>query len=145
MTRFNITLDQGVDLVLHAFKNAWGGEIFVPKIPSYKIMDVADAIAPGIDFKVIGVRPGEKLHEEMITETDSLNTLEFENYFVILPTVPQWKSEDYLKRFNGKRVDYGFKYSSGTNPQFLSVEEIRGLVRTHVDPTFNPSHAGKHL
>jgi UDP-N-acetylglucosamine 4,6-dehydratase len=136
MTRFNITLDQGVDLVLRALWTMWGGEIFVPKIPSYRIVDVAEALAPACRREIVGIRPGEKLHEEMITETDGLNTLEFDEHFVIQPSTPLWNPGDYCRAFGGKPRDYGFKYSSGENTQWLTVEEIRSLVRKHVDATF---------
>ncbi len=138
MTRFNISLDEGVDLVLYALQNAWGGEIFVPKIPSYRIMDVAEAIAPAAKHEIIGIRPGEKLHEEMITEMDSFNTLELDKYYVIAPSVPLWSHDEYLEKFNGKKVEQGFKYNSGTNPDFMTVEEIRTAIREHIDPNFTP-------
>jgi UDP-N-acetylglucosamine 4,6-dehydratase/5-epimerase len=137
MTRFNISLDDGVNMVLYALQNAWGGEIFVPKIPSYRILDVAQAIAPTAKVDIIGIRPGEKLHEEMITETDSLNSLELDNYYVIGPSIPLWNPDDYLKHFHGKRVTAGFKYNSGTNDRFLSVEEIRAEIRQHIDANFD--------
>jgi UDP-N-acetylglucosamine 4,6-dehydratase (inverting) len=138
MTRFNISLDEGVDLVLYAIQNAWGGEIFVPKIPSYRIMDVATAIAPDAKHEIIGIRPGEKLHEEMITEMDSFNTLELDKYYVIAPSVPLWSHDEYMKKFHGKRVAQGFKYNSGSNPDFMSVEDIRTAIREHIDPNFTP-------
>lgn len=138
MTRFNISLIEGVDLVMFALENAWGGEIFVPKIPSFRITDLAEAIAPSAEKPVIGIRPGEKLHEEMITETDSLNTLEFEKHFIICPSTPFWKPEEYVKAFNGNTVEMGFKYSSGNNPHFLTVEELRDQIRQHVDADFTP-------
>jgi len=138
MTRFNITLQEGVDLVLYALENMYGGELFVPKIPSYNIMDVAKAIAPECKIEVVGIRPGEKLHEEMITETDALNTIEFEKYFVILPSFkPTWDIEEFRKKFNGKFCEYGFKYNSGTNSEWVSVDEIRTLIREHIDPDFS--------
>ncbi|MDO1445131.1 UDP-N-acetylglucosamine 4,6-dehydratase (inverting) [Rhodocytophaga aerolata] len=140
MTRFNISLEEGVDLVLYAIENSWGGEIFVPKIPSYKITDVAEAIGPDCRQEVVGIRPGEKLHEEMITETDSLNTIELENYYVICPSTPLWSVDEYNKAFNGRTVPMGFKYNSGTNDQWLSVEEIREQIRLHVDPTFKVTY-----
>lgn len=138
MTRFNISLEEGVDLVLYAMHNAWGGEIFVPKIPSYRIMDVAEAIAPGAKHEIIGIRPGEKLHEEMITEMDSFNTLELDKYYVIAPSVPLWSHDEYLKKFGGKKVKQGFKYNSGENPEFMSVEQIRAAIREHIDQNFTP-------
>jgi FlaA1/EpsC-like NDP-sugar epimerase len=138
MTRFNISLEAGVDLVMYALENAWGGEIFVPKIPSYRILDVAKAIAPQAAINVIGIRPGEKLHEEMITEMDSFNTLELDRYYVITPSVPLWSHDEYLKKFGGTRVPQGFKYNSGDNPDFMSVEDIRAAIRQHIDPSFEP-------
>lgn len=139
MTRFNITLEQGVDLVLQALQTMWGGEIFVPKIPSYRITDVAEALAPGCRREVVGIRPGEKLHEEMITETDGLNTLEFASHFVIQPSMPLWNAEDYCRASGGMRREYGFNYGSGDNTQWLGVDELRELVRKHIDPNFMPS------
>lgn len=136
MTRFNISLEEGVDLVLYALEHMWGGEIFVPKIPSYRITDVAEAVAPECEREVIGIRPGEKLHEEMITETDALSSLEFGDYFVILPSTPLWDAEKYAEDFGGKRCEPGFRYNSGTNTEWLSVEDLRELVREHVDPAF---------
>lgn len=133
MTRFNITLDQGVDMVLYAIENMWGGEIYVPKIPSYRILDIAEAIAPGMQTNIVGIRPGEKLHEEMITETDAMNTIEFKNYFVILPSFePDWKIEDFKNHFEGKLCSPGFRYNSGENKEWLSVEQIKLLINKHV-------------
>ncbi|EPZ50545.1 UDP-N-acetylglucosamine 4,6-dehydratase [Bacteriovorax sp. BAL6_X] len=136
MTRFNITLDQGVDMVLYAMEHAWGGEIFVPKIPSYKILDVANSIGPNAEKPVIGIRPGEKLHEEMITETDSFSTIDCGKYYVILPSVLPWDVNEYMKHFNAKYVEKGFKYNSGTNTEWVTVEELRELIKEHVDPNF---------
>jgi UDP-N-acetylglucosamine 4,6-dehydratase len=138
MTRFNISLEEGVELVLYAIEHAWGGEIFVPKIPSYKITDVAKAIGPDCKQEIVGIRPGEKLHEEMITETDSLYTIELDKYYVIAPSTPTWKIEDFIKKFNGKMVEMGFKYNSGTNSEWLSVEDIREQIKQHVDKNFKP-------
>ena len=137
MTRFNISLEDGVEMVFHALEHAWGGEIFVPKIPSYRITDVATAIGPDCEQQLVGIRPGEKLHEEMITETDSLNTLETEKYYVITPSTPTWDVDDYLTAYNGQRVPEGFKYSSGTNTDWLTVAQLREQIRTHVDPGFS--------
>ena len=131
MTRFNITLQEGVDFVLSSLDRMWGGEIFVPKIPSYKILDIANAIAPDVPKEVIGIRPGEKLHEEMITQTDSLNSIEFEDYFVILPSVQLWDVENFMVESNGQagtKCEDGFAYNSGTNSDFLSVKELRHLI-----------------
>lgn len=133
MTRFNITLEDGVRLVLYALENMWGGEIFVPKIPSYRILDVADAIAPNCKKLVVGIRPGEKLHEEMVTTTDAINTIEFEKYFVILPSIPLWDVDAFLTAFSGKICLDGFSYNSGTNTDWLSVEQLRSLISNHVD------------
>lgn len=136
MTRFNITLDEGVDMVLYALEHSWGGEIFVPKIPSYKITAIAEAIGPQCKMVDIGIRPGEKLHEDMITETDSLSTIEFAKYYVILPTTPTWDPEKLMQEKKGKRVEMGFKYCSGTNNEWLTPEELRSLIIEHVDSTF---------
>lgn len=137
MTRFNITLEEGVEMVLHAIENAWGGELFVPKIPSYKILDVAKAVAPNCRTEVVGVRPGEKIHEEMITETDSFNTYDCGKYYVIAPTVPVWNEKDWTQHFKAQKVSQGFKYNSGTNTQWINPEELRQLIKEHVDPTFS--------
>lgn len=140
MTRFNITLEDGVKLVLFALENMWGGEIFVPKIPSYRITDVAEAVDPGCRQVNIGIRPGEKLHEEMITETDALNSVEFRDYFVILPSIPLWNVDEFTRTFGGSRCESGFSYNSGSNSEWLSVEQLRSLIREHVDPAF--THEG---
>lgn len=136
MTRFNISLEEGVDLVLYALEHAWGGEVFVPKIPSYKITEVARAIGPDCEQRIIGIRPGEKLHEEMITETDSLNTVELDRYYVILPTAPWWSVEEFTRHFNARPVPVGFRYSSDKNAFWLSAEQLREEIRLHVDPDF---------
>ncbi len=130
MTRFNISLEDGVEMVLWAIENALGGEIFVPKIPSYKIETVAKAIAPDARLVEVGIRPGEKLHEEMITESDSYNTIEFDRYYAILPA--DTNKEKYLKHYNAREVEKGFKYNSGTNTQWLSVEQMRALIKQYV-------------
>jgi UDP-N-acetylglucosamine 4,6-dehydratase len=137
MTRFNITLEEGVDMVMYAIGNAWGGELFVPKIPSYKILDVAKAVAPDCKLDIVGIRPGEKLHEEMITETDALNTYDCGKYYVISPATPNYNMKDWINRFNAKLVAEGFKYNSGTNTEWLNSEEIRSQIKMHVDPNFN--------
>lgn len=136
MTRFNISLDGGVDMVMHALENAWGGEIFVPKIPSYRILDVAKAIGPNCKIDNIGIRPGEKIHEEMITESDSFYTWDLGNYYVILPATHTWKLDDFVKSFNAVKVPMGFKYNSGTNSEWETVETLRNLIKSHVDPSF---------
>lgn len=134
MTRFNISLEDGVKMVMWALENSWGGEIFVPKIPSYKITDVAEAIGPECEQKVIGIRPGEKIHEEMITASDSFSTVDLGRYYAILPQVPKWNLIDFIKSFNAKKVDEGFTYNSGTNDDFLTVEQLRILVQKQCDP-----------
>ena len=136
MTRFNISLEEGVDLVLYALEHAWGGEIFVPKIPSYKITEVATAIGPDCEQKIVGIRPGEKLHEAMITETDALSTIELPRYYVILPSTPHWNVDKFIAQFNGKRVPLGFQYDSFNNEEWLDAEQIREEIRLHVDPNF---------
>jgi len=137
MTRFNITLNEACDMVMHALATAWGGEIFVPKIPSYRILELAEALAPGCKCVVSGIRPGEKIHEEMITESDSFSTVDLGKYYAILPVSGQsWLLEDYLAKTGAKTVEPGFSINSGRNDQWLSIEEIRQLTRLHVDPTF---------
>lgn len=136
MTRFNISLQGGVDMVLHALDSAWGGEIFIPKIPSYKITDVAEAIGPECEHRVIGIRPGEKIHEEMITASDSFFTYDLGKYYVIIPQKPMWKVDEFVQHFNAKLVPEGFSYDSGTNTEWESVESLRSLIKEHVDPSF---------
>ncbi len=137
MTRFNIPLQAGVDLVLYAIQHHLGGEIFVPKIPSYRILDVAAAVAPECQLEVVGIRPGEKLHEEMITDTDSLNTLDLGPYYAVLPSVSfNHSEEDYLRHHSAEKVPFGFRYNSGTNTEWETVESLREQIREHVDPTF---------
>lgn len=133
MTRFNISLDGGVDMVFHALANAWGGEIFIPKIPSYKILDVARAIAPDHEHRVVGIRPGEKIHEEMITPSDSFYTYDMGKYYAILPTVPTWNLEEFKAAYGARMVEPGFSYSSGTNQEWVSVEDLRAFIHDHLD------------
>ncbi|MCT4582252.1 MAG: UDP-N-acetylglucosamine 4,6-dehydratase (inverting) [Flavobacteriales bacterium] len=137
MTRFNITLDGGVDMVLHALEHAWGGEIFVPKIPSYRITDIAMAIAPNKEHREIGIRPGEKIHEEMITSSDSFYTYDLGEYYSIIPSVPNWNVEEYQAAFNATKVKGGFVYNSGENEDWETPESLRVLIKDHVDPTFS--------
>lgn len=126
MTRFNISLQEGVDLVMWALGHHLGGELFIPKIPSYKITDVAKAIAPNLPMKEIGIRPGEKLHEEMITPTDSLSTIDLGKYYAILPSVSDlYTNEDFLKHHNAKMVPQGFYYASDNNEDWDTVETLR--------------------
>ncbi len=136
MTRFNITLQHGVDMVLWAIENALGGEIFVPKIPSYRILDVAEAIAPGCEKPVVGIRPGEKIHEEMVTSSDSFNTLDLGPYYAILPSAGELTPALYMTKAGGTPVVEGFAYNSGTNKDFLDVLALRKLIGEQVDPSF---------
>ncbi len=136
MTRFNISLEDGCEMVFNAIENAWGGEIFVPKIPSYKITDVATAIGPNCKQVEVGIRPGEKLHEEMITVSDSFNTLDLGKYYVILPQQPNFSLEEYKKHFNAKEVPLNFSYNSGNNDQCETGDSLRKLIKQYVDPTF---------
>ena len=134
MTRFNITLNEGVNMVIWAIENGLGGEIFVPRIPSYHISDVATAIAPNCEQRIVGIRAGEKVHEEMITTSDSFTTVDCGEYYAILPV-----HGDLIQRYcaNGaKMVGAGFSYNSGQNKQFLTVDELRELIKIHVDPNF---------
>ena len=132
MTRFNITLAEGVNFVLKCFKNMIGGELFVPKIPSIKIIDLANVIAPNLPQKIIGIRPGEKIHEEMITETDSLNTYEFKDYYVILSdygySLEKNQMQKYIISKGGKKCKRGFNYNSKNNIKFLKKSEIKKLI-----------------
>ncbi len=134
MTRFTISLEDGVEMVLWAIEHAIGGELFVPKIPSYHIETVAKAIAPDAKLEYIGIRPGEKLHEEMITVSDALNTIDIGKYYVILPSGANKRR--YLSHFGGKEVPEGFHYSSEKNDNWVIVEEMRKLIVKHVDPNF---------
>ena len=131
MTRFNISLEEGVDMVLYAVEHAIGGEIFVPKIPSYRIMDVAQAVAPNAKTEIVGIRPGEKMHEETITSSDSFNTIDLEQYFAILPQGNP-KIQAYYESKGGKMVEPGFCYNSGTNNEWLNVEDIKSLISLHI-------------
>jgi UDP-N-acetylglucosamine 4,6-dehydratase/5-epimerase len=132
MTRFNISLREGVAMVLWSIENAWGGEVLVPKIPSYRIVDVATAVDPKCRQQIVGVRAGEKIHEEMITSSDSFNTVDIGNYFAILPSTGSYTIEEYSRRMKGSLVEPGFAYHSGSNEHFLSVEELRALIAEHV-------------
>jgi UDP-N-acetylglucosamine 4,6-dehydratase (inverting) len=136
MTRFNISLQGGVDMVMHALETAWGGEIFVPKIPSYRIMDVAEAIGPNCDKPIIGIRPGEKIHEEMITSSDSFFTYDLGKYYAILPQTTSWDVQEFISAFDAKKVPEGFSYNSNNNEEWESIESLRQLIKEHVDPTF---------
>lgn len=136
MTRFNISLEGGVDMVMHAMEHAWGGEIFIPKIPSYRITDVATAVAPECEQVIVGIRPGEKIHEEMITTSDSFYTYDLGKYYTILPTVPNFKIKDFVDSFSAKKVAEGFNYDSGTNTEWETIDSLRALIKEHVDSNF---------
>ena len=137
MTRFNISLQGGVDLVMYAIGHHLGGEIFIPKIPSYHIADVARAIAPELPLKEIGIRPGEKLHEEMITPTDALNTIDLGPYYAILPSVSdRYTNEDFVKHHNAIYVPQDFHYSSDKNTDWETVESMRENIKKYIDPNF---------
>jgi len=138
MTRFNVSLSEGVAMVLWALENALGGELLVPKIPSYRITDVAQAIGPGCDKPIVGIRPGEKIHEEMITASDSFSTVDLGPYYAILPSDGSTLGAYRAAGIQARAVSQGFAYNSGTNPNFLSVEQLRGLIREHVEPSFEP-------
>jgi UDP-N-acetylglucosamine 4,6-dehydratase (inverting) len=139
MTRFNISLDEGVNLVLWALEHGRGGEIFVPKIPSFRITELAKAIAPNAEHRIVGIRPGEKIHEEMVTSSDSFSTVDLGPYYAILSSGDDGVRERYLEATGATPVATGFTYSSGTNERFLTVDELRALIREHVDPTFQPA------
>jgi UDP-N-acetylglucosamine 4,6-dehydratase len=132
MTRFNISLQDGVEMVLWAIEHAWGGEILVPKLPSYRITDVATAVAPDCRQAVVGIRPGEKLHEEMITSSDSFHTVDLGPYYAILPSGGDYAIDDYCARQGAQRVRAGFSYDSGNNPEFLSVPQLRAMIDAQV-------------
>jgi UDP-N-acetylglucosamine 4,6-dehydratase (inverting) len=139
MTRFNITLEEGVDLVCHALSSALGGEIFVPKIPSYRITDLAEAIGPGCEHPVVGIRPGEKIHEEMITETDALQAIATEKHYIIVPilfgqSLPS-SIEKYANHHRGAPVAKGFSYQSGKNSEWLDVRTLRAMIARHCMPS----------
>jgi UDP-N-acetylglucosamine 4,6-dehydratase len=130
MTRFWITLEQGIEFVIRSFERMYGGEIFVPKIPSMRILDLVESLAPGMPIRSIGIRPGEKLHEIMCPADDSHLTLEFADHFVIRPSIRFIKQCDYATNAlgeTGEPVAEGFDYSSGSNPHFLTVEELRDM------------------
>lgn len=142
MTRFNISLMDAVQMVMFAIEKSIGGEIFIPKLPSYRITDVATAVCPLCTQKIVGIRPGEKLHEEMITPSDSFNTIELDDYYVICPNNLSYQGitlSDYINHFEGKKVPVGFSYNSGDNTEWLSVENLREQIIQHVDVNFKVS------
>ena len=137
MTRFNITLQEGVNFVMRCLDKMWGGELFVPKIPSYRILELAKAIAPDCKHEIVGIRPGEKLHEEMVTITDAMNTIEFDDYYAIIPNSDYlpWDIEKFLNAISeekGRYCEDGFSYSSDKNKHFLSVDELKELIENHI-------------
>ena len=136
MTRFNITLDEGVALVMRTLNDLWGGEIVVPRIPSYRILDVAEAVAPDAEKRPIGIRPGEKLHEQMITTADAPTTVDRRDFFAILPSITA--ASAYAQKYGAKLVPPGFSYDSEANGDFLDVSALRTMIRDHVDPSFSP-------
>jgi UDP-N-acetylglucosamine 4,6-dehydratase len=138
MTRFNISLTNGVEMVLWALERTFGGELLVPKIPSYRITDVAEAIGPSCKKPIVGIRPGEKIHEEMITASDSFSTVDLGQYYAILPSDGRTLASYRKANISAQSVPKGFAYNSGTNSEFLSVEQLRGLIRQHVDSEFEP-------
>lgn len=137
MTRFNITLKQGVQMVMHALNNSFGGELFVPKIPSYRITDLAEAIGPECKKEIVGVRPGEKLHEEMISSSDSFNTYDLGKYFAILPQDPMFNIDEFVAKYDAQKVEEGFQYNSAMNPDFETVESLRKLIKENVNKNFD--------
>lgn len=132
MTRFNISLEAGVEMVIFSLQHAWGGELLVPKIPSYRITDVAEAICPGCKKEIVGIRPGEKIHEEMITASDSFFTYDLGTYYSIIPAVPNFKTDDYVTFFKAKKVEQGFSYTSGNNKEWLSIHDLQILMQQHL-------------
>ena len=138
MTRFNVSLNEGVSMVFWALENSLGGEVFVPKIPSYRITDVAEAIGPSCEKPVVGIRPGEKIHEEMITSSDSFTTIDLGDYYAILPSDDRVRERYKDAGIDTILVPTGFAYSSEINPHFLTVPQLRELIRHHVDPAFKP-------
>ena len=138
MTRFNISLSEGVAMVLWALEQALGGELFVPKIPSYRITDVAEAIGPSCEKPITGIRPGEKIHEEMITASDSFSTIDLGSYYAILPSDGLLQQRYQDAGISSAAVPPSFAYNSGSNHEFLAVEQLRALIREYVDPAFQP-------
>lgn len=138
MTRFNISVQNGVEMVLYALEHAWGGEILVPKIPSYRITDLANAVAPKAKHEVIGIRAGEKIHEEMITSSDAFYTYDLGKYYAILPQTPRWSLQAFVEHFKAVKVPEGFHYSSGTNTEWETIESLRTKIKTNVDSNFDP-------
>jgi len=132
MTRFNISEKGSVKMVMYALNNAWGGELFVPKLPSFRVKDVADAICAACDKPIVGLRPGEKIHEEMITASDSLNTYLVDDYYVILPSILNWSLKNYKTHFNAVKVKRGFSYNSKDNSNWETVDSLRLLIDNYL-------------
>jgi UDP-N-acetylglucosamine 4,6-dehydratase len=132
MTRFMITLEQGVELVWHAFEDMVGGEIYVRKIPSMKVTDIALAVDPDASHTIVGIRPGEKLHEQMISPEDSAHTYEYRDYYKILPAIHNW-SQDQTRIGLGKPVPLDFNYSSDQNPEWMSAEALKSWIGAHIE------------
>ena len=135
MTRFNITLDQGVEFVFFCLREMWGGEIFIPKIPSYRTIDLAKAISPKSRIKFIGIRPGEKIHEEMISNSEALNVIEYKNHFVLIPNSEflGWDKKKYMQlNKGGKFCKDDFSYNSKTNKEFLKPQQLQKLIKSHL-------------
>jgi FlaA1/EpsC-like NDP-sugar epimerase len=124
-------------MVMHALEHAWGGELFVPKIPSYKILDVAKAIGPKCQYSIVGIRPGEKVHEEMISTSDSFNTYDIDKYYVIIPQNPNWDVNDFINSFKAVKVKKGFSYNSGDNDSWVTIDQIRNLIIENIDSSIN--------
>ncbi|MFM7565258.1 MAG: UDP-N-acetylglucosamine 4,6-dehydratase (inverting) [Flavobacteriales bacterium] len=136
MTRFNISLQEGVDMVMHALEHAWGGEIFVPKIPSYRITDVAEAIGPDCEKPIIGIRPGEKIHEEMISSSDSFFTYDLGKYYTIIPQAPIWNLAQYKAHHQASCVPEGFSYNSKDNQEWETIDSLRTKIKQFVTTDF---------
>jgi FlaA1/EpsC-like NDP-sugar epimerase len=130
MTRFSITMQGAIDLVVFALDSGWGGEVIVPVAPSYRVPDVAQAIAPEAEQRVIGIRPGEKLHEVMVSPVEAPHTVRRGRFLVICPSGDRYDAERYARETSGTRMEADFEYSSGTNEDWLSVEDIRQLLKT---------------
>jgi len=128
MTRFNIAIEDGVEMALWSVNNALGGEIMVPKIPSYRITDVATAVDASCEQRIVGIRPGEKIHEEMITESDSINTVDLGKYYAILPVGGEYTLQSYCETMKATPVETGFRYDSASNPDFLNVSQLKHLI-----------------
>ncbi len=126
MTRFWLTLDEAVDLVINGLKHMQGGEIFVPKIPSMKLVDLAEAVAPNCKIESIGIRPGEKLHEGLLTEEEGRNTIDYNGMYIIMPNYPWWKQENYS---DGIKLTDNFHYSSNNNQKWLSLDDLRNITK----------------